>query len=106
VEHDRLDAGLPRGLGDGLADSARLVGLVAREALDRDPARAGERLAVRVVDELREDPAVRAEDREARPLRRALDLPAHAAVAALARLAGGQGAHARFPTFRRTNSPS
>ena len=64
-------------------------------------------MPLRVVDELRDDAAVRARDDEARPLGRADDLAAHAAVAALARFADGQSRHyARFPTFRRTYSPS
>src|SRR4029079_9946628 len=94
------------GLGDRLADRACLIGLRAVDPLHRDPARAGERLATRVVHELREDAAVRAEDHEARPLGAAGDLAAHAAMTALARLACGEAAHALFPTFRRTCSPS
>ena len=64
-------------------------------------------LPVEVVDELRLDAAVRAEDDQARPLGRAGDLAADAPVAALACLADGQRRHqARFPTLRRTYSPA
>src|SRR4051794_6037290 len=87
VEDDRLDAGLLRGLGDCLADRAGLIGLVAVEPFHRDPARARDRLAARVVDELREDAAVGAEHREAGPVGCPGDLAAHAAMTALARLA-------------------
>ena len=59
-----------------------------------------------VVDELREDAAVRAEDEQARTLGCAADLAADAPMAAKTRLACRELAHARFPTFRRTNSPS
>src|SRR5437867_3453499 len=108
VEHDRVDAGLLGGCGDLLADLLRLRALVALEVLQPDPARPGEGAAARVVDELREDAPVRAEHREARALRRAGDLAAHAAMPAQAHVARGANSrpHARFPTFRRTYSPS
>ena len=97
--------GVIAGGGDLLADLLRLGALVAREALEADPARAGERAAGRVVDELREDAPVRAEDDEARALGRAADLAADAPVAARAGLGLGEGRHqARFPTLRRTYS--
>src|SRR5262249_59308878 len=97
VEDDRLDADLLGRLGNGDADRAGLVGLVAAEPLDRDPARAGERLAARVVDELREHAAVGTEDREPRPLRGSGDLAAHATMTALACLARRELAHCEPP---------
>src|SRR5262249_35818359 len=109
VEHDRLDPGALRSGGELLADLLRLTGLVALEVFECRPAGARQRAARGVVDELREDAAVRAEYREARTLGRAADLAADAAVAAQAHVAGGANAgrtHARFPTFRRTYSPS
>src|SRR5581483_718313 len=106
VEDRGLDPQLARREGDQPADLVRLRLLVALERLrQRGPADAGERPAGLVVDELPEDAAVRAEDDQARPRGRAHDPAAHAPVAAQARLACGEGAHARFPTFLRTNSP-
>ena len=68
----------------------------------------GERLALDVVHELRADAAVRAEHDEARPLGGAEDLVAHALVAAqrALRLTVNVAIYARFPTLRRTYSPS
>src|ERR1700722_18772388 len=74
--------------------------------LQANPARRGERLAVRIVDELGEHALVRAEDGQPGPLRGTRDLAAHAAVPAEPGLAYRGRAHARFPTFRRTCSPS
>ena len=59
-----------------------------------------------VVDELGLDALVRAEHDEARPLGGAGDLAAHAPVAAQACLRVTVRGYARFPTFRRTYSPS
>src|SRR3954471_16692654 len=107
VEHDGFDSGLLRGCSEALADLGRLLGLVALERLRQvEPRRGGERAPRVVVDQLREDTAVRAKNEHARTVGRAADLPAHAAVAAEARFASRKGAHARFPTFRRTYSPS
>ena len=91
-----------------LADLGRLVGLRALEALaDAAVARRGQRAPLDVVDELRLDPAVRAMDDEARPLRRAGDLAAHTAVPPRPGLSDRERRHryARFPIFRRTYSP-
>src|SRR5207237_10247877 len=96
-----------RGRSAPLAD---LVGLGLLVALDRlrqiRPADPGDRLARVVVDELREDAAVRAEDDEPRPLRAAAHLAAHSPMSTKPSLADGQRAHALLPTLRRTNSPS
>ena len=98
VEHDGLDAGLLRGLGDRLADLGCLIRLVALERLlQAEPARAGERAAGLVVDQLGEDSLVRAEDGEARPLGRARDLAANPAMTALARLACGDECSCALP---------
>ena len=91
------------GLTDG--QLGRLGGLVALEGLDLQPAGRRDGLPVRVVDELRDDPAVRARDDEPRPVGRSRHLAPHAAMPAQACFADGKGAHARFPTFRRTYSP-
>ena len=57
--------------------------------------------------ELREHAAVGAAHRDAGPLRRAVDLRAHAAAAPEAGLGLGERGHqARFPTLRATYSPS
>src|SRR5204863_7372449 len=107
VEHDALHAQLLRRVGELLAHLGRLLCLVAFERFRQaDPRGGGKRLARVVVDELGEDAAVRAEDRQARTLRVAADLAAHAAMPALTQLANGDLAHARFPTFLRTYSPS
>src|SRR5947208_11491530 len=89
VEDDRLDPGLLGGGGELLADLLRLLALVALEALEGGPGGAGERPATRVVDELREDAAVRAEDGEARALGSTGDLAAHATGAAQTHVARG-----------------
>src|SRR5579885_2448013 len=103
VEDDLLDAVLPGGRREQLADLGRLLRLVARERLRQVEPRGGrDGAAGVVVDELREDAAVRAEDDETRPLRAAADLAAHAAVAAQTRLAHGQARHASRPSSERT----
>jgi hypothetical protein len=109
VENDGLDVGLLRRLGEQLAHLGRLLGLVALERLpELKPARGGERLPVEVVDELRRNPAVRAEDDEARALGCAGDLLPDALVAPPAELVLDErrGHQARLPTFLRTYSPS
>jgi hypothetical protein len=73
---------------------------------DALPARRRQRASRLVVDQLRADTPVRAEHDQARPLRGARDLAAHAAMAAHTRLALREDAHARFPTFLRTCSPA
>ena len=94
-------------VGKALADLRRLLGLVALERLRQvEPRRRGDGAAGVVVGELREDAAIRAEHLQARTLRGAADLAAHAAVPALTQLTGGDLAHALFPTFLRTYSPS
>src|SRR5438067_1622038 len=88
VEDDGVDTGLLRSGRDLLADFLRLRGLVALEALQAGPARARDRATGRVVDDLREDPAIRTEDDEARARRGSLHLAAHAAMPAQALVAG------------------
>src|SRR5262249_11292345 len=107
VEDDGLDAGLLALLRDELADLGRLLGLVPLERLRKlHPGRRGDRFARAVVDERGVDALVGPEHGEPRPLGGAGDLAAHALVAADARLSRGECTHARFPTFRRTYSPS
>src|SRR5262249_27262799 len=105
VEHGAVDVGVLGLLRQQLADLARLRCLVALERLDLQPAGGRNRAAVRVVDELRDDAAIRARDDQARPLGRAGDLPADPAMPAQARFTNRECRHARFPTFRRTYSP-
>src|SRR6476659_4161867 len=76
VEDAGVDSGLLRIGGQRLADRAGLIGLRPLERALREPARGGERPPGLVVDELREDASVRAEDDEARPLGRPGDLAA------------------------------
>src|SRR5439155_20701336 len=94
VEDDRFDVRLLRVLGQQLADLGRLFRLVALERLLQiQPARSRQRLALDIVDELRLDSLVRAEDDEPRPLGRAVELAADAPVAARAGLGLGQNGH-------------
>src|SRR5437870_11644874 len=75
VEDDGLDPGALGCAGEAPADLAGLRLLVALERLRQvRPVRAGERAAGAVVDDLREDAAVRAEHDQARALGRAADL--------------------------------
>ena len=80
-----------------LADGIRLIGLRTGHLADRLPARGRERASGFIVDELRENAAIRAEDRETRPLGRARNLPANPAMAAQARLTLGRDAHRPAP---------
>jgi hypothetical protein len=105
VEDAGLDAG---GLGALGQQFAGLLGLVAGRELAQiglDPVDGGDRMALGVVDELSEDPAIGAVDGEARALGVADDTGADAAAAAQARLALGDNGHARLPTLRATCSP-
>src|SRR5207244_1001072 len=103
VEHHALDLGRLRVLCQQLADLGRLGRLVAFERLlDLQPGRGRDRPAVRIVDELGDDPPIRAGDDEAWPTGRSRNLAAHAAMPAVSRFTNGESAHARLPTFRRT----
>src|SRR5262249_46228804 len=104
IEHARRHARLLRGLGELLAHLCRLLGLIAREAVELKPARGRERAAGAVVDELGEEALVGAEGGEAGPLGRARPLAADAAMPAKTCFARRRSAHARFPTFLRTCS--
>jgi hypothetical protein len=106
VEDRALDARVLRPLGEALAGLGRLLErLEVAQAVLR-PLDGGQRVAEIVVDELREQPAVGAEHRDARALRGAADLRADAALALEAALLLGGNGHARFPTFLATYSPS
>ena len=94
VEDAGLDAG---GLGALGQQFAGFLGLVAGRELAQvglDPVDGGDRVSLGVVDELGEDPAIRAVDGEARTLGVADDAGADAAAAAQARLALGEDGHA------------
>src|SRR5215212_7554131 len=106
VEDRGLDAGGLRALAEQLARALGLLHAGQRLELGLRPVDGRQRAPRRVVDELREDAAVGAEDGDPRPLGGAGDLGADAAAALepLGR-AGGDG-HARLPTFRATYSPS
>src|SRR3954463_5515608 len=119
VEHDALDAGRLRPLGDKLADPACLGRLVSveRAQLGLHRARRGERLADEVVDDLDAHVPRRAGDHHARPLRRTGDLLATPDLTAQTRgdprarvLAGLECDSHRhlpaFPTLRRICSPA
>src|SRR5262249_6503900 len=96
VEDDLLDAGLLGRVCKPLPDLGRLPGLVALERIRQaDPRRGGDRLAGVVVDELREDAAVRAEHGQARALRCAADLAADPAMPPFPELTRGCLAHVR-----------
>src|SRR3954470_8417270 len=103
VEHDGFDvllAGVPR---EEPADFGSLGLLVAGTGpLHLEPARRRKRFALGVVDDLRDDAAVRACDDEARPLGRSLHPAAHALVPSQTRFSDGKSHYARFPTLRRT----
>src|SRR5204862_7831062 len=104
------DAGLaPRALRPLRDERPGALGLLHRAELAELRLRPGdgdERAAGVVVDQLHEDAAVRAVDREPRPLRGTAHLGAHPAAAAEPLLWLGQNRHqALFPTFRATCSP-
>src|SRR4051794_12647310 len=119
VEHDALDAGRLRPLGDELADPACLGRLVAveRAQLGLHRARRGECLADEVVDHLDAHVPRGAGDNHARPLRRTGDLLAAPDLAtqtrrdARARVLAGLECDSHrhlpaFPTLRRICSPA
>src|SRR5687767_4389228 len=106
VEDAARDARRLRPLGEELADALGLVGARELSQVVLGPRDGGDRAAGVVIDQLRADAAVRAEDRHARALRGASDLGAHATPAAKPLLALGGDAHARLPTFLRTCSPA
>ena len=99
-----LDSGV---LGFGrerLSDLVRLLGLVRDVSGQTGPPRRRDRPSGVVVDQLGEDPSVRAEDDEPRPLGRSRDLAANTAMPPDPGLALRENTHARLPTFRRTCS--
>src|SRR3954466_15503023 len=102
VEHGTLDAGRLGPLGQQRADLRRLLHRLQRPHVALGPLRGGHRAAGLVVDELGEDPAVRAADRQARARRGADHLRAHATAPAETLLLLGLDRHALLPTFRAT----
>src|SRR3954451_7453597 len=105
------DAGLhTRGLAalrQQLADALGLLHRVELAELVLGPGDAGDRASGVVVDQLREDTAVRAIDGEAGTLRVATDASPNAPAAAKPLLRLGQNRHqALFPTLRATCSPA
>src|SRR5215203_4950714 len=105
VEHDGLDAGGLRALGQQGAGLAGLLHRLERPQVGLRPVDGGQRAAGVVVDELGEDAPVRAEDADARALGGAVHLRADAAAALEAPRGGVRDGHARLPTFRGTYSP-
>src|SRR5918999_513938 len=103
IEHNRLDPGLLRGLGEQLPDLRGLVGLRALERLlESEMARGGEGPPLDIVHELGLDAPIRAKDDEARTLGGADDVPPDPAVSASPRFSRRKNRHhALFPTFRR-----
>ena len=96
IEHAALDSGLLAASASALPTAAA-CSVFEPDILPSEVQPAEASVGGLVVDELREDAAVRAENDEARPLGRAGDLPADAAMAAHARLALREDAHARLP---------
>src|SRR5947207_12961336 len=94
VEDRALDARRLGPLGEQRADARRLLEALEVAHAGLGPLRGRHGAARLVVDELREDPAVGAADRQARPRGGADDLGAHAAPAAQALLLPGLHSHA------------
>src|SRR5262249_37180250 len=106
IEHGGLHAGGLGPLGEAGPDPLGPLPAGKRLEVRLGPRRRRQRVAAVVVDELGADAAVGAEHGDARALGAAAHLGAHAAVPALAMIALDGEAHARFPTFRATYSPS
>src|SRR5215210_2926358 len=106
VEDRGLDAGGLGALGEQLAGPLGLLHAGQRLEIVLRPVDGGQRAPRRVVDDLREDAAIGAEDGDARTLGRAGDLGADAATAPEALGGAGGDGHARLPTLRATYSPS
>src|SRR3954471_14173998 len=106
VEDGALDAGGLGPLGDEGPDARRALHRLEVAHAGLGPLRGGQGTARLVVDELGEQAAVGAADRQARALGGAGDLRAHAAATAKALLLLGLDGHALLPTFRATYSPS
>src|SRR4051812_28356530 len=106
VEDRALDARRLGTLGQQRTDPRRLLGALEIAHAGLRPLRGCHGKARLVVDELREDAAVGAADRQARPRGGAHDLGADAAAALEPALLFGPDGHALLPTFRATYSPS
>src|SRR5215208_5703984 len=99
IEHDGLDAGGLRALGQQRAGALGLLERLERAQIRLGPLHRGERAARVVVDELGDDPAVGAEHADARALGRSADTGADAPAALEAAGRRGENGHARLPTF-------
>src|SRR4051794_19995367 len=108
VENARFDAGFLRSLREPFTSAPGLLHRLQVTQVGLDPAHRSDRAAAVVVDQLREQAPVRAEDRKAGPLGGAPDAAADPAAALIApcALALQHLAHARLPTFRATYSPA
>src|ERR1700731_1678752 len=93
VEDGLGDAGRPRTLGERLPGTPRPLGFGQRAQLGLEPVHGRQRTSGRVVDQLRGDPLVGAEHRDARPARGARDLRAHPAASLEPALAPRHHAH-------------
>src|SRR4051812_6648685 len=105
VEHDGLDAGGLRAVGQQLARRGGLLHRLERAQVGLDPGDRGQRATRVVVDELGEDAPVGAEDGDPRALGGAAHLGADAPAALEALRGRREDGHARLPTFRTTYSP-
>src|SRR5215218_7801624 len=107
VEDAGLDPGALGPLGEQLSGPLRLLHRAELTELGLGPGDRHEGAAGVVVDQLGEDSAVRAIDREPRPNGIAAHLRAHPAAPAQPLLGLGQDGHqALFPTLRATCSPA
>src|SRR5215217_697210 len=106
VEHAGLDARVLRPPGQHFAGALCLVHRIELLELGLRPRDRHNGPCRVVVDELGKDAAVRAEHRQAGPLRAPANLRPHAAAPAEPALWLRPDAHALLPTFRRTCSPS
>src|SRR5437764_5432362 len=104
IEHDALDAGALRALGEQRPRAAGLLHPAELLQVLLGPVDGGQGEPGHVVDELRLHALVRAEHGQPRPLGGAAHLGAHATAAAQPLRIAGLDAHARLPTFRATYS--
>src|SRR5580704_6523107 len=106
VEHGGVDSGRLGSVCQQRAGARGLLHPLQPAQVALGPVDRGDRASGVVVDELREDAAIRAEHGDARALGGAADLGPDA-PAALQALGGlGHDGHARLPTFLATYSPS
>src|SRR3954471_13438700 len=105
VEDHGVDAGFLRPGRQQLARLGRLLHRLEGTQPVLGPLDRSQRVALVVVDELGEQPAVGAKHRDPRALGRAAHLRAHTAAPLEALRRSSENGHARLPTFRATYSP-